>query len=960
MNSLSSTNINNIPSVRIPLNADYWLNGSGSGSTIGTNMTSTQYQNMIIAMVYFLMNPTGFNNGTTSFNGSANGCVIILDLHWNYSSGNQASASYMNENITPSDQCCMAIANNSIAFWNSICTVFGVNSSGNQISTTSTTCMINTSNDNATGGGNQYTLSLDNKKNIFFELYNEPYLDNVTAQSNYPGEYSSGFAIYIQGSQSVLGTDITISDRTYAVAGMGSLYNNIRITNDCINVIILGGAENYAYFAGYNYVDYEYPNPNNFLNTYNCFTKLNDAVKGGTIPILDSIGNPDPDGSTYPNNEIGLENVIANLHPYSNDYSKFPGYMYNTSNTSTSSVPNNGNSNPALCNFLEALQNGTNPSYTSYSTNSYPSPYYPAPTSQNCSSFQISFPIICTEFGMYNLPWINSSGTTTYTSAYNNDTSFTLSQSPSSNWAGTQSTIGTSYYWGEYYDADGNVTSTPCIVGYFENFNTFNVSYTIWTLIPNIENFNQNSVSQVNYSYSGMQTTTLPLLVDYNMTNIREGQNGFDMYFCFQKYYLNNYEVEIVEPQPPQPSYPWSGGEIKGYYYWPQNYTNGPQYFAGNITNNENQYIASGYGGVPTDVQYINTVSGTFNYYGESIPAGAFNSIFLFSGYSNVSSALNTVTTGSPSMFNTAYNYLTPLGSGKYLIGLVLGGGNDSGAWNLGNDGAIYYIYEAVTTTGNIYSYTDSGGNTMFVTGTGLLDYTYNCLVFDIENYSTTASQSSDFENLFTYIKTNPNSTFYPYEMVIIVTMAHSISVYGTLGGDYLADLYKSNTYDYISPQIYTQNVGTTNEYCGTGICMWSKFQYNSPTFIDNLTTNNNFSTYGLNMILPSINLSCLYTTAGSNVGNPANLYWYQNTSSNYSSPTYAISGYQPIANTFDSTSETNIVIDDVSYNQYTSNYTDNGSVNFFNTIFDASGQTLGGYAQWVNGTLTVNGTTYS
>lgn len=266
----------------------------------------------------------------------------------------------------------------------------------------------------------------------------------------------------------------------------------------------------------------------------------------------------------------------------------------------------------------------------------------------------------------------------------------------------------------------------------------------------------------------------------------------------------------------------------------------------------------------------------------------------------------------------------------------------------------ILYIRQLLL-AGQSFSYNETSTGTsvnMSGTGSGNLTNNYNCLVFDIENYSETASQSTDFKNLFTYIKTGNNSNFNGYEMIIIVTMSHSISVYNLNGGNYLADLYKYDTYDYISPQLYTQNTGTTNEYCGTGLCMWTNFNGNTPTFVENLKINPNFTTYGLNMILPSINLTCLYNGPGSNNNSsPANLYFYQSTDNNTVTPTYTASGYHPIYGTYNTTPSGSV---------YTSDYTDNGTVDFFNTIFGLSDNTLGGYAQWVNGTLTVNGTIYS
>jgi hypothetical protein len=206
--------------------------------------------------------------------------------------------------------------------------------------------------------------------------------------------------------------------------------------------------------------------------------------------------------------------------------------MYNTSNSDTTSSPNNGNQSPTLCNFLQALQQGTTPYYSSTNPQA---PY--SSTQYDCSDFQITFPIISTEFGMYNLSWINSSGTT-YTSMYNT-TPTTTSQGSNTDWSGTESTIGGYNYGGEYYDASGNATNAPLIIGYFENFNTFNISYTIWALVPNVNAFNQNGILQVNYSYNDGSTLSMPLLQDSNINTTATGQNAFDMQFCFSKYYLN-------------------------------------------------------------------------------------------------------------------------------------------------------------------------------------------------------------------------------------------------------------------------------------------------------------------------------------------------------------------------------------------------------------------------------------
>ena len=575
LNKLNSDSINHVPSIRIPINADYWFNGSGPGSAIynntafdpTANMTGLQYQNMIIGMVYYLMNPS--SNDATTFSGTANGCVIILDLHWNYSSEYNASGGYSPpvsnvETLTPPQQCAMAVASNSIAFWTSICTAFGVDEYGNELNN-STTCLINlgpntiTNPDGTPNKGSSYKLTSAMKKQIFFELYNEPYTDQIqttTDGTNYKAysDYANNFKLYIQGSLSATGFPIKDPNNRsliYNTAGMGTLYNNIRISNNCYNVIILGGAEAYAYFTGDNYI--AYGSPNNFISDsnvdkngkslcYNCWTKLNDAIIAGSTPMMNSDGTLSKiDGTiqTYAANSAGLVSILANIHPYSNGYSKFPGYMYNTSNNDVTKSPNNGNQVPCVSNFLQALQTGTNPYYTAVNPTA---PYSSGP--EQCSGFKISFPIISTEFGMYNLPWINSAGKT-YTTSYNEDPTYAVSQGNAADWTGIETTIGKYYYWGQYYDQNGNSTNAPFIIGCFENFNTFNVSYTIWTLVPNVNPFDQTLQTQVNFSYTG-NTLTLPLLKDTDINLINQGQNGFDMNFCFQKYYLNT-SGEITE-----------------------------------------------------------------------------------------------------------------------------------------------------------------------------------------------------------------------------------------------------------------------------------------------------------------------------------------------------------------------------------------------------------------------------
>ncbi|MBX9923797.1 MAG: hypothetical protein K2Y01_06775 [Rhabdochlamydiaceae bacterium] len=395
--------------------------------------------------------------------------------------------------------------------------------------------------------------------------------------------------------------------------------------------------------------------------------------------------------------------------------------------------------------------------------------------------------------------------------------------------------------------------------------------------------------------------------------------------------------------------YPWKGGEIKGYFYWVSNFIGSSpatQYFAGYVSSPQTSYLE------PSNVVQA---EGTFNYYGNNFPPGL-NAIFLFSGYSNAELALsNTVNAATnTNMYTNAVQYfkdngLDP-GAGEALLGLCLGGGNENGSWNNGEDGAIYSIYKAVTKTNVEFSYTETGtGQTLTGLGTGKLNDDYNCLVFDIENSASNGSTGEDFLKLFDYIKNNSNSTYNVSEeqqdVMIIATMAHSCSNYNgnaqeadNSGRSVCSTIYEASgwdvcPYDYVSPQMYTQNCGTTNEYAANYNILWQNppsWDSGTPYLFAHLIKSNpNYIKYGMNFLLPAINLANLYQTGGTNDKNPPNLYFYQSTGNNTTPVVESASGSVTLPYTVDS-----------------------GVVGFFNSIFEENGSSLGGYAQWVNGTL--------
>ena len=380
------------------------------------------------------------------------------------------------------------------------------------------------------------------------------------------------------------------------------------------------------------------------------------------------------------------------------------------------------------------------------------------------------------------------------------------------------------------------------------------------------------------------------------------------------------FDITLNDDDSSSSAYP-CGFEINGYFLWESNFIGSSpvtQYYCQDISGAQTSYQApsNAVGG-----------SGTYTYNGNTsasnIPSGI-NSVFLFSGYSNAATAL----TNSSAIYTVAYDYVTSLGTTDFLISLCLGGGNSNGGWDTGSSGAIYSIYEAVTNNGVAFSYTETGtGNTLTGTGTGILNDEYNSLLFDIETWTgSSGSTGLDFINLFNYIKSNANSTFNGFKCVIIVSIAHSCSNFNGTGQSVVSTLLSDSTgsYDYIQNQMYTQNVGTTNEYCANYNILWT----GSNSFSYYLSQNANFINYGNYFILPAINFADLYTGPGTNTTGYPNLYFYQSSSNTTSTLTETASGYVTVPYS-----------------------TDTGVTSFFQAITGNS-DPLGGYIQWVNGTL--------
>lgn len=269
-----------------------------------------------------------------------------------------------------------------------------------------------------------------------------------------------------------------------------------------------------------------------------------------------------------------------------------------------------------------------------------------------------------------------------------------------------------------------------------------------------------------------------------------------------------------------------------------------------------------------------------------TIPSGT-NHIYMFTGYTDPDLSLNC----ADQYYDKAYDYVQTVPSGQ--IGICLGGGNENGSWTL----------ELINK--NI----DALNNNLFSK--------YQILVLDIESGDNNLGTA--FCDLLQTAKNNGLTT--------IVTVSHAVpygfSDYRSLMTNILQCIYL----DHISPQLYTQDIGTMNEYISCGSdkdFYWNEFAdllKSNPNYVDRLGT----------MILPSIFLynemtysKCggLFYSGGTNTGNPPNF------------------GYNSSGTTCNCEGKQNI---------YPVEFTvDNGANEFFTLLFDVG--YIGGAIQWVNG----------
>ena len=522
---LNVTAPNVSPMIRIPVCADYWLNGTANSPAINsstspyftpgqTNVSfppsknrNTEYQQFIIDFIYYC-----YQTWTNAKGSSGPPITFIIDLHWNYvaqqpetsglypdtSSGKpnysystlsskQLPLSGVAVNDTSGGSSNLNLTDNTLDFWNSISSLFGVNADGNAIGVPLAFTYSNGSPSSYfTKSSGTTALPTVLLQNIFFELYNEPFTDELYTNGT---SYSNKYSYYVNG-----GSNVKWKGNAYNFTGFGQMYNTIRQTNGAQNICIIAGSDSYA-FMNFNTTsgNGQWDTSTNSINTntYNCFTTLSDNIQNGTIYTSSS------DTSSY-FDKTNFYNVLINLHPYVGLYSgglKHPGYYDESyfSDTSSSSLYTSNIPIPGFGQIVAALQTiGT--------------------------SFYVGCPNICTEYGGYDLPWssYSTSPTNSATSYQYSDAYFTSGETV--NLVG-QSNYGLPYYNGNYVDASGNNSSVPGIIGYLTDFVNLNVSFCVWAIRPNSGGNGQIINSSGSYSANSW------ILSNNNPSNYSWGQD---------------------------------------------------------------------------------------------------------------------------------------------------------------------------------------------------------------------------------------------------------------------------------------------------------------------------------------------------------------------------------------------------------------------------------------------------
>ena len=299
---------------------------------------------------------------------------------------------------------------------------------------------------------------------------------------------------------------------------------------------------------------------------------------------------------------------------------------------------------------------------------------------------------------------------------------------------------------------------------------------------------------------------------------------------------------------------------------------------------------------------------------------------------------------GGLSPYQVALDYFSNTQQTQYRMGLMLGGGGPQSSsnpayWTSGliTDISIALLDSATNAGALIY-----GGPAPTWSTNGFP--TFNVLAFDIETGD--AGLEQDFLNLF------QQAQQLGFEIIVIIN--HSCSYGFTDALNLMQTLLPSPYVNYVSPELYTENIATMNEYVANTQLVWMDSTGNTPaneTFVGLVQSNPNYNNG--QMVIPSILLynylpnsqvPGLFYGAGTNNSNDPNWTTYDGSGSGCNC-VYPQVGTPAYPNSTPPV-ESNLT------NNYPENFTtspDPGANSFMCSLFGET--SIGGCIQWVNGT---------
>jgi hypothetical protein len=416
-------------------------------------------------------------------------CSFVIDLHWNYAGGYGSTQSSFHNGSNQEQGYYFPSDQQSMPL------------ASNTLDFWSSICDyfgIDSNGKSLTTNGPTNELI---KQNTFFELYNEPYID-----TQIPDDYETYYYNYING-YSAPATGISLNDGTakngtyYYYTGMGQMYCQIRTVKKAYNILNISGNAGYAYMDTWKFYDY---NTNKIkTDSYNCFTELFYKISNGEVI--------DPNGNKYASSSEDLHGITLGFHPYSEHSGSYktPGYNYYYTSTNTQHTTEMA---PRFGDILLALSTPN-------------------------TKFSCLYPFLITEFGQYEAPWGDFANNTNPVA-----TDFALTNNGS--------IIG--YYPGGYYNKEGEFIYAPGNIGTIYDCNTYNASYLIWAIRPNMgyydgspdsNNANNSWSAYSPDTFTGSETTkaansfNLISTANSNLT----GNNGSDFDYIFRNYMANSW-----------------------------------------------------------------------------------------------------------------------------------------------------------------------------------------------------------------------------------------------------------------------------------------------------------------------------------------------------------------------------------------------------------------------------------